>query len=385
MSTKRQMIFVLVLVTLLLAMAQCGPTAAPAAGPTAEAPAAGTTAEAPAAAEPACDFDQATCDFLKGKDFTGQTLVVGVWGGVIEEILRDVVIPPLEARGAKVELLLGGTGDRMAKIYAEKGNPTMDIAYLNIYEAPQAVRDGVAEAGTDEVPAAKELYPLARKDTCYGMSFMGLGIAYNKDAFPTPPEWADLWKPEYKGKIAFPVYPGSEGDGFLSIAGRLAGKDEHDADAAFGKLAELKPVPMTFTSLDEVFMLMDKGDVVAAPMISGYAWTYKEKGLNVDFSWPTNPGPVQMMDTLCIVKDTKYRDLALAYTQLALSQKTQTEYANRIFFGPTNSKVTLSDDVAGKVVYGEDQVNQLVSLDWEYIIQQRPEWTERWNKELLEQ
>lgn len=378
MYKKLNVVVVLfVLAALLLAAVGCRPEAAT---PPKEAPA---SPQPPTKAEPPCDFDQATCDYLRGKDFTGQTLVVGVWGGVIEEILREVVNKPLEERGAKIEMLLGGTGDRMAKIYAEKGNPTMDIAFLNIYEAPQAVRDGVAEPGTDEIPAARELYPLARKNTCYGMSFMGLGIAYNPKFFDKPPEWADLWKPEYKGKIAFPHYPGSEGDGFIAIAGRLAGADEHNPDAAFAKLAELKPVPLSFTSLDEVFMLMDKGDIVAAPMISGYAWTYKEKGLSIDFSWPTNPGPVQMMDTLCIVKGTKNRELALAWAQLALSQKTHTEYANRIFFGPTNSKVQLSPEVAAKVVYGEEQVNRLVSLDWEYIIQQRPQWTERWNKEIL--
>jgi putative spermidine/putrescine transport system substrate-binding protein len=337
--------------------------------------------EVEAAEEIPCDFDEQTCEFLEGKDFSGQTLVVGVWGGVIEEILREIVIPPLEARGAEVELLLGGTGDRLAKIYAEKGNPTMDICYLNIYEAPQAMKDGVTEEPSSDVPAYDDLYPLAQIGG-YGVSFMGLGIAYNTDVFDSPPEWEDLWKPEYNGKIAFPTYPGSEGDGLMAVAARLAGTDEHDPDAAFAKMAELKPLPLVYTSLDELFMMMEKGDVVAAPVISGYAWTYKEKGLPVDFSWPTDPGSVKMMDVLTIVKDTKNRDLALAWTQLALSQKTQEAYANQIFFGPTNSTVSLSGEVAEKVVYG-DKVDTLVDLDWAYIIENRPDWTERWNKDIF--
>jgi putative spermidine/putrescine transport system substrate-binding protein len=259
----------------------------------------------------------------------------------------------------------------------------MDVAYLNIYEAPQAMKDGVTEPPGPDVPAYNDLYPLAQKGG-YGMSFMGLGIAYNVDAFDSPPQWADLWKPEYQGKIAFPTYPGSESDGILAIAGRMAGKDEHDPDAAFAKLAELKPVPLFYTSLDELFLLMEKGDVVAAPVISGYAWTYKERGLPIDFSWPTDPGPVKMMDVLTIVNGTKNRELALAWAQLALSPKTQAAYANQIYFGPTNSKVELDDPtVAERVIYGQEQVDQLVDLDWEYIIQQRPQWTERWNKEVL--
>ncbi len=88
------------------------------------------------------------------------------------------------------------------------------------------------------------------------------------------------------------------------------------------------------------------------------------------------------MDNLCIVKGTKHRDLALAWAQLALSPKTQEAYANRIFFGPTNSKAQVPADVAAMIVYG-DKVNTLIALDWPYVSSQRSAWTDRWNKELL--
>jgi len=374
MSTK---LFVKIGTILLIGvffMTACAPAATPVVAPT-NPPSSGQ------ATGTACDFDPTTCAFLAGKDFTGQTLTVGVWGGDIEKILRDIVIPPLEAHGAKVNLLLGGTGDRTAKVYAEKGNPTMDVSYQNIYESIQGVKDGVFEAPSADVPAYNDLYPVA-KSGCYGMSLMGLGIAYNTDVFKTPPQWADLWNPEYKGKIAFPNYPGSEGDGFIAIAARLQGKDEHDPDAAFAKLAELKPIPLVYTDLDTVFTMMDKGDIVAAPMISGYAISYEKKGMKVGFSWPTNPGPVLTEDNLCIVKGTKHRDLALAWAQLALSPKTQEAYANRIYFGPTNSKAQVAPDVAAQIVYG-DKVKSLIALDWTYVSSQRSTWTDRWNKELL--
>ena len=366
-----------------LVVGACAPAATQApANPPVAAQATQAPAATTASSGPACDFDPETCAFLAGKDFTGQTLVVGVWGGDIETILRNIVIPPLEARGATVNLLLGGTGDRFAKIYAEKGNPTMDVAYLNIAESQQGIKDGVIEAPSADVPAYNDLYPIAQTG-CYGMSMMGLGIAYSTTAFSTPPQWADLWQPQYKGKIAFPNYPGSEGDGFLAIAARLQGKDEHSPDVGFAKLEELKPVPVVYTDLDTIFMELDKGDVAAAPMISGYAVSYEKKGMKVGFSWPTNPGPVMTQDNLCIVKGTKNRDLALAWAELALSPKTQTEYANKIYFGPTNSKVTgLSADVTANVITS-DKVNSLVALDWTYIGQMESSWTDQWNKQIL--
>lgn len=325
----------------------------------------------------------ATLPGLAAKSHEGETLVVGVWGGVIEELIREYVVKPLETEtGCKVQLLLGGTGDRLAKIYAEKGNPTMDIAFLNIYEAPQAMKDGVTEAPGEKVRTFRDLYPAARIGG-YGMSFMGLGIVYNTEKIKTPPQWKDLWDPKYRGKIAFPNYPSSEGDGLLAIAARVAGADEHNPDVAFDMLKKLKPIPLVYSNLDELFLMMKMGDVWMAPLISGYAYTYKEKGYPVAFSWPTGPGPVKMMDVLCIVKGTKHPELAARFAELATGVECQTAYAERISFGPTNSKVVLKPEVAERLVYGESRVKSLVELDWDYIIKQRPTWTDRWNREIL--
>jgi len=341
-------------------------------------------AETEAAAEEIpCDFDEQTCTFLEGKDFGGRTLVVGVWGGVIEEIYREYVIPEIEKRNGKVELLLGGTGDRTAKIYAEKGNPTMDVAYLNMYEAAKGVEDGVLEAPSNAVPAYDDLYPAAQVGG-YGQAFMGLGIAYNPDYFDTPPDWADFWDPKVKGKIATATFPGGDSEGLLAAAGYMAGSDENDPDAMFSKLAELTPFAMIYTSLDELFMMMDKGDVAIAPVISGYAWTYIDKGMNIAFSWPKDPGTIQMMDTLTIVKGTKNQDMAYAWAQLSLSPKVQKAFAEQIYFGPTNSKVELEGKAAERCVYGQEKVDALLRLST-YMIDNRDSLTERYNREILGQ
>ena len=337
-----------------------------------------------AADEVPCDFDDATCEYLAGKDFSGQTLTVGVWGGDIETLLRDVVIPPLEARGATVELLLGGAGDRLAKLYAEHPNPTMDVLYLNIHTGRLAVLDGVAEAASDEIPAYADLYPIAKDSEVYGVSLLALGIQYNTEAFDGPPEWADLWNEAHKGKIAFPTFPSTGGDGMIAIAARLEGGTEHDTDLAFEKIAQLKPVPLVYTSQDELGLLMDAGEVVAAANLSGYAVTAADNFDTVDFSFPKDPGPILAMDTMVISAGSPNRDLALAWAQIALSPKTQQAYAERIYFGPTNSKVELSPELAQKVVYGPEAVEALIALDWPYVAEARTTLTERWNREILE-
>ncbi|WP_210529962.1 extracellular solute-binding protein [Rubellimicrobium arenae] len=319
------------------------------------------------------------------QDFAGQTLVVGTWGGDIERLLRTHVAEPLEAEtGARVEFLLGGSSDRMAKLYAERDNPTMDVTFQNIYEAPQLLADGLVVAPDPESPAFKAIWE-GMNEGCYAMSLVGLGIAYNKQLFPEPPEWADLWKPDYHGRIAMAPYPSSESDGFLAVAARLAGADEHDPDAAFSKLAELGPPALTYTSLDEIFALMDAGEVAAAPMISGYVLSSLADWENIGFVFPTDPGPVLVRDMVCQVANSPNPELARMFIERAVGVETQTAYAEELMFGPTNSSVTLSGEAATGTINTPEEVATLVQLDWPWLIEQRPEWTERWNREILGQ
>jgi putative spermidine/putrescine transport system substrate-binding protein len=260
----------------------------------------------------------------------------------------------------------------------------MDVAFLNIYEAPQAEHDGVVEAPDPQSALYKDIWP-GMNDGCYAMSLVGLGIAYSKKLVPTAPEWADMWQPAYKGKIAMPQYPGSEGDGMLGVAARLAGKDEHDADAAFAKLGALKPIAMTYSNLDEVFALMESGEVAMAPMISGYVLAAVKAHPEIGFSFPKNPGPVLVRDMLCLVKNAPNPELAKKFAALALGVGNQTDYAEQLYFGPTNKNVVLSPKVASDVISTAGQVAALTQLDWPYVIKQRAVWTQRWNKEILGQ
>jgi putative spermidine/putrescine transport system substrate-binding protein len=89
------------------------------------------------------------------------------------------------------------------------------------------------------------------------------------------------------------------------------------------------------------------------------------------------------MDTVVITEGTPNRELALAWVQVVLSPSTQLAYAERLYFGPTNSTVGVSAELAERVVYGQEAVEALVSLDWGYVAESRSGLTERWNKEIL--
>eukprot|EP01035_Chromulina_nebulosa_P009813 gene9813-13240_t len=142
----------------------------------------------------------------------GDELVIGVWGGAQERIVREFCEKPLVAKyGCKVSYVLGGTTERRARAYSERGRPSFDVLYLNIFESRQAVKDGVTQAPTAAVPNFANLYDIAKVGG-YGVAFNPCTIVYDKRKASKPiTSWKDLWNPEWKGRIAWPTFPGAEG------------------------------------------------------------------------------------------------------------------------------------------------------------------------------
>jgi putative spermidine/putrescine transport system substrate-binding protein len=316
----------------------------------------------------------------------GRTLVVGIWGAQQEELVREYVVKPFEEEtGATVELILGGSSDRFARIYAEKDDPTMDIAYLGLAQTIQAAQDGVILPPNPEgVPEFNNLYPQAKATGGgYGVSFLTVGIMYNTETVDTPPtSWKDLWKPEYKGKIAPFVFPGTQGTAFLVMAARVHGGDENNIDPGFEALKQLKPYPAILSGIDETNLAFKQGDVWFTPQINGYVYAYQDEGGAVDFVIPEEGAPLAM-NSACITTNSKNVDLAEIFINYHLSQAAQEAYAKELYYAPTNKTVVLEPDLAAKMPYGEEEVAKLLVLDDKVISEKSAEWAERWNREIL--
>jgi Ca2+-binding RTX toxin-like protein len=160
----------------------------------------------------------------------GDTLTVGIWGGAQERITREHCAKPLEEKyGVKINFVLGGTPDRRARAYAERGRPSFDVLYLNIFESRQAVKDGVTQAPTAAVPQYANLYDIARVGG-YGVAFNPVTVVYDKEVITRPmTSWADFWRPDVKGRIAWPSYPGAQGTAALLMTAKVFGGSENDS------------------------------------------------------------------------------------------------------------------------------------------------------------
>lgn len=371
----KKLICILLTLLMVLGLAACG-------GGDASTPEAEPADESAAPAEDA--GDDAGGEAGDAGSFEGETLVVGVWGGTIEEVLRETVVEPMEEEyGCSIELVLGGTGDRVTKLYTEKDNPSMDVFFLNIYESKEAIEAGVADDVNPSLSNFGQLYDFAQVGG-YGMSIMGFGICYNNELVTEPiTSWKDLWRPELKGKVSLSQYPGFEGSAVLAATAQAWDLDlENDPDAVFAKLAELGPFPLFYSSLDELFLELQEGTVLAATIFNSYSNDYIEQGFPCEFVYPEDPGPILAKDTIVIAANTQKKALAEEFVNRCIGVETQTAYAERIFFSPCNKEVTLPEEVAAKLVYGDDTEN-LVTLDWTFLNAQEEEYTEMWNRQIL--
>jgi len=312
----------------------------------------------------------------------GDELVVGIWGGVQERIVREFVEKPLvEKYGCTVSYVLGGTGERRAKAYAERGRPSFDVLYLNIFESRQAVADGVTQAPTDAVPQFENLYDMA-KIGGYGVALNPVTIAYKGSKTSSPiTSWKDIWKDEWKGRIAWPTYPGAEGTAGLLMSSLAWGGDEKNLDIAFQKIQELKPFAAIQTSADQAFQMFDQ-DIADLTIEFGSLSRKQHDTVNDDIvvADPVE-GLCPAMNVACITEGARNQVLAEEWINLHLSEPCMQAYMREAYYSPTVKNIAIPDDFKDKLLT-PDQIGRMPAFDWEYVAQQQTAWSSRFNREI---
>src|SRR5439155_912171 len=146
------------------------------------------------------------------------------------------------ATGVPVEYIAGGTIDRLNKEKLAKGNPESDITFTTSHVGWLYANDGLYETlDLKKVPNASKLVEQAKISPYHiGTWAYVYTIGYRPDllkgvAFES---WADLWKPEIKGKLAAPDFDPSHP---IVVSAILSGGDASTWEKGQAKLKELKP------------------------------------------------------------------------------------------------------------------------------------------------
>ena len=317
-------------------------------------------------------------------------LVVAAYGGSYEKIMRESVIPEFEkANNVKVDYLAGNSSDSLARLQAQRGRQEIGVVLLDDGPMAQAVSLGFCQKITDQ-KALGSVYPIAvmGDGKAVGTGFGYTGIAYNADLFkqrnlPVPASWMDLAKPEYKQRLSIPGIDNTYGLHTLVMMARANGGGENDIAPGFKVMREkINPNVLAYeSSPGKMSEMFQSGEIWLSVWGSSRVAAMKESGFPLEIVRPKE-GAVVLMTATCAVEGAPKPELAQKFVAHLLSPAVQVAFSTYYGSGPTNKEVKLPEDVARRVIYGEDQVKQLVTMDWDVINKNRTEWTRRWQREV---
>ena len=312
------------------------------------------------------------------------TLVVTGYGGRWSEVMKKALVEPFEKKhGVKVEVVTGITTEWVAKLLAAgPDNPPYDVVFGNEPAFPIPRERGFFEKRNDALaPNIKNLYPKALiGDTSLAMFWGRIGLAYRTDVgLKKPVSWKDFWDEASAGKRATYVIGNTLGINFLFMASKLYGKDYFDVDAGVAAIKRARPKLVDFTGTVE--KQLEQKEVVMAVLHDAGTYDLQKRGIPVDWVAPAEGQPY-LDQIVQVTRGSKHKELAWKFIDAYISPEVQLAFATELFWSPTNRTVKLPPDVAKKIISGPADVEKLVGFDWAQVAKQRPQWTEKWNKEM---
>ncbi|QHQ34374.1 extracellular solute-binding protein [Algicella marina] len=308
-------------------------------------------------------------------------LVIGC-AGSHSAWMEEIVAPHMkETIGA--EILFEGTKSsvNLEKMRANKDRPYLSVVQMDDPVMILAVEEDLLTPITpDAAPNMTDLRPDATHMDGMWCNYVQpwAGVAYNSDAIDGVPSWSALWAPEASGKVIIPSLQNTEGSWTLFAAAMLAtGKPfaeaQYEIDAAFDKLAELKPnVLTTYAVMSQAFNLLEQGEItMLSGNFSSYTLPRKAEGVPVDLAAPAE-GIFAMPSGICLVKDGPNPELAAAYVNEMLGPDMQAAIADFASSVPANTTVSAGAKTPEGV--------PIFSPDWAFVSANRADWIERFDK-----
>lgn len=306
-------------------------------------------------------------------------LVVSIWGGSWRDLVAATAAKKFtQETGVSVEFITGGTIDRLNKAKLSKGSPESDLTFTTSHVGWLYANDDLYEKlDLTRVPNAKSLVEQARISPFHiGTWAYVYTIGYRPDlmkglAFQS---WADLWKPEMKGKLASPDFDPSH---IIVVSAMLSGGDAATWEKGQAKLKELKPSFKAFYTNDaNSQQLIANGETPVQVILSMNAHYMAGEGVPIQLVIPKE-GAVLGIDTVAIMKGSKKTELAYKFINLLLDPAIQAEVAKLKKGSPVVADAKLDADVAklpGVFTTPEQWKSQAIIIDHKLRAEKTAEW-----------
>ena len=306
-------------------------------------------------------------------------LVVSIWGGSWRDLVADTAAKKFtQETGVAVDFITGGTIDRLNKAKLAKGSPESDLNFTTAHVGWLYANDDLYEPlDLSKVPNAKSLVGEAKISPFHvGTWAYVYTIGYRPDlikdvAFES---WADLWKPEVKGKLAAPDFDPSH---LVVVSAILSGADAASWQKGEERLKALKPSFKAFYTNDaNSQQLIANGETPVQVILSMNAHYMAAQGVPIKLVIPKE-GAVLGIDTIAIMKGSKHVDLAYKFINAMLDPAVQAEVAKLKKGSPVVANATLDPEVAklpGVFSTPEQWKSQAIIIDHKLRAEKTAEW-----------
>jgi len=317
--------------------------------------------------------------------FKGQTLTVSTWGFNMDLIKKNITQPFETKYGVKVVYELGNNAPRLTKLVTKIDSPDVDVVQLAGNYGTIAIAKGVLQPyDPSKIPNLSQLYSWAKDPLGdrYGVGYAvsSLLLAYRTDNVKTPiTSWADLLRPDLKGYVSIPAITTTFGPATVVMLAKAFGGSQDNLEPAWSALEKLSPnLTTVYTVSSQLVSLVQQGEVWVAPY-SSFSWgDLAATGVPLVSVAPKEGVPASQ-SVVSVVKGTKHADLAYAYINFLISKEVQTAEAMDLVDSPTNSTVTVPENIASRLTYGAKIIDKLVFLDDAKVASQQDAWIKRWN------
>ncbi len=320
----------------------------------------------------------------------GTTLRVATWGGSWKDALQALIGKKLEARGVKVEYVIGNPAENLAKLVAARGREApFDVMEGSPELVQSMIREGfLQKINLVSIPNSKGLPSFAVSDYSLMTTAAQDGIAYNEKKFkelglPKPEQYSDLINPKLEGHVAFPEAAVTmHWDAVVGLA-YDAGGDETTMQKAIDQIKKIKPL-YYYPSSTDLVTKFNLGDVWAAPFHAGWVIRVKRTGFPIAHAHPRIGSKYGTLWPIYahIANGSKNVAAAEAFIDLYLDPDIQLQFAKKTGVVPINVTARQglrNDPEAGSILLlTDEQLNNAFRVDWKKLDPEQ--WRDMWNR-----
>ncbi|KPL55169.1 hypothetical protein ABB55_25480 [Prosthecomicrobium hirschii] len=291
----------------------------------------------------------------------------------------------MEARhpGLRVRLVPSDSQDIVAQIKAGQGFSPFDAMPNDEPPHITAMTEGyIARRDDTKLKNLGNVFPeLLAKSQGFGVpaTYSLIGIAYNSQLIKDPPKsWADLWRPDLRGKVGIARTSSNLGLATLAIAAKSFGGSETALEVGWEKLRALEPKAARSPAI--LTQMLEREEIAVAPLWNNNTASAAEKGLPIRFAMPA-PGAIAILSFFSGIARSQNPDLIAEWLDGILTPEYQARAAGApYFFGPTIRGVTVPEAARPYTPSTPAEVLALQTIDWPKIAPQRGGLVERFDR-----